>query len=182
MLGPWDQALFRWINAGWSSPLLDQVFWFFSMGIKETWVRVGLAGVFLFLLIRRRARAAAIQAMFAWPLANELADVFKHGFQAARPHADAIFRVSELTSYGTMSAHAATMAAVATVMTLRLGRWGLPWILVAFLTGLSRVYVGVHYPSQVALGWLGGFVCGWVIVKTWDAIVRLRRRRAQRTG
>ena len=49
-------------------------------------------------------------------------------------------------------------------MTLALGwRWGAPWIVVALLVGVSRVYVGVHFPSQVVFGWTLGIASGVVV-------------------
>lgn len=98
--------------------------------------------------------------MIAWPIANFAADLFKYGFQIARPSVDLypnlMIRVDRLTSFGTVSAHAASMSAVAFALTYNFGWKGAIWILVAFLTGLSRIYVGVHYPSQVLYGWLLG--------------------------
>lgn len=184
VLGAWDEDLFRWINAGWSSPWLDSLFWFFSLGIKTWWLRAFLGALLVgYLLLSHLFRSAALQAMIAWPIANEFSDVFKIVLPSSRPCVD----FSEvnllgplLTSSGTMSAHSATMAAVATVMVLRTRWWGIPWILVAFMTGLSRIYVGVHYPSQVLLGWMGGIVCGWIVVASWDAYVRLRKNKLLR--
>jgi undecaprenyl-diphosphatase len=81
-----------------------------------------------------------------------------------------------LDSYGTASAHAANMAAVAFVTTYFLGKWGYPWIVVAFLTGLSRIYMGLHYPSQVLLGWFCGAFSAFLVIKTWEAYLRVRHR------
>lgn len=154
-------------------------------------MRVLLALILVGLLAAgQRTRAAAIQAMLAWPLANELSDVFKNLVGAARPSvelegvrfiSDFSGRLSFLDSPGTMSAHSANMAAVAMVLSLRLGWWGASWWVLAFLTGLSRIYVGVHYPSQVILGWLGGGICAWVVVKTWDAAVAIRKSNREST-
>lgn len=168
MLGAWDEALFRWINDGWASPALDPIFWFFSLGIKGWPLRIALAALIVVLLFYRRAtRVAVIASVVAVILANELSDFAKWAFVEARPSValeDVRVLGNLLTSSGTISGHAANMASVAVVFWLRLGAgWGVPWAVVAFLTGLSRVYVGAHFPSQVILGWLGGALCGVIV-------------------
>ncbi|MBA3725422.1 MAG: phosphatase PAP2 family protein [Armatimonadetes bacterium] len=184
MLGAWDDAVFKWINGGWSSPFLDEIFRFFTLATKIPWVVALLAVILLtYILAGPKTRAAAIQAMIAWPLANEFTDIIKNSIQTLRPcvvHPD-YARVFDyagkailLDSSGTLSAHAANMAAVATVVALRLKWWGVPWILFALLSGLSRIYVGVHYPSQVILGWFAGTIIGVAIVKAWDWYSRRR--------
>ena len=123
-----------------------------------------------------KSRFATIIALLSWPLANGITDLFKNFLPMLRPSVDlstAIVRVEPLTSAGTASAHSANMAAVAIAFALNLGPWrtlDLPrrsiigfWVLVAFLTGLSRIYVGVHYPYQVVLGWLVGCFAAWVV-------------------
>jgi undecaprenyl-diphosphatase len=56
------------------------------------------------------------------------------------------------------------MTAVATAFWLFLGwKWGLPWVLIAFFTGLSRIYVGAHFPAQVLLGWAVGVGAGFFV-------------------
>ena len=66
--------------------------------------------------------------------------------------------------------------AVAFVLTAVLGRWGWMWIPIAFFVGISRVYVGVHYPSQVLLGWLCGAFAGFLVVTMHRKWVELRKR------
>lgn len=182
MLGSWDDRLFDWVNHDWSSPPLDVAFRFFTLGSKLPIVIAFLVIVLIaHLFASAKSRAAAIQTMIAWPIANGVTDVFKKLFYAARPcvvHPDYV-KVADYAgkaifsdSSGIMSAHAANMAAVATVITLRLKWWGAPWILVALLSGLSRIYVGVHYPSQVMLGWLTGIAVASVVVKAWDFFAR----------
>jgi undecaprenyl-diphosphatase len=44
-------------------------------------------------------------------------------------------------------------------------------ITVTFLVGLSRVYLGVHYPSDVLGGWIFGFVWAsicWLVEKRFE--------------
>jgi undecaprenyl-diphosphatase len=179
-----DVQLFRWINS-WPEDL-SAVFWFLSEGSKDTRVRLAMALFALFLLVSSpQRRKAIIQVLLAFPLANGMTDVLKNGLKWTRPCVelmDISIRVEPLTSFGTASAHSANMAAVAFVMTYYFRWWGLPWVLVALLTGLSRVYVGVHYPSQVLFGWVCGVVAGLVVVKGWEYLVSLKTGRSHDPG
>jgi len=56
------------------------------------------------------------------------------------------------------SNHAANMAALATYVTRFYRRSGWFFIPLAIGVGLSRIYVGVHYPGDVAFGWLYGML------------------------
>ena len=179
MLGPWDVAIFRWVNASWNTVLGDEVFRFFSLATKVPAIVAVLAVVVLLhLAVGGKFRRGAALAMIAWPLANAVTDILKNAFEAGRPCVE-LAGVNLITAYdgrpmfldssGTASAHAANMAAVATVMALEAKWWGTPWIVAAVLTGISRVYTGVHYPSQVVVGWVVGIVCGWIVSRTWRA-------------
>ena len=46
------------------------------------------------------------------------------------------------------------------------------WVVIAFLTGFSRIYVGLHYPYQVLLGWAVGIFVGWAAVSLSRRILR----------
>ncbi|MAJ43393.1 MAG: hypothetical protein CMF96_01430 [Candidatus Marinimicrobia bacterium] len=59
------------------------------------------------------------------------------------------------------SNHAANSMAMATVFVEILGKsyWFLFFL--AFFSGYSRIYIGVHYPGDV----LSGFILGWLVAK-----------------
>ncbi len=136
---------------------------------------------FLFFLWRKDLRKPALLAMVSWPIANAACDALKYGFQGTRPCVDlpdVVMRVDKLTSFGTASAHSATMMSVAVAFLFYNRPFGIAWLIVAVMTGLSRIYVGVHYPYQVLLGWIVGAVTALVAVKTWEAFVRLRESKA----
>lgn len=176
-----DRAVFHWINS-WP-PSLSPVFVFFSEATKSPVVK-GILLLFIVAMVAAgpKTRRTILLALIAWPLANGLTDVLKSTFQMARPSVDypqAILYTGKLTSYGTASAHSANMAAVAFVFTYCLGWRGTPWVAIALLTGISRIYVGAHYPSQVLLGWACGLFCGFLVVKTWEAYTKLRNKPEQ---
>lgn len=170
-----DLAIFRAINNGpdWLAPPMV----FFSDGNKWWWVRILLGGLFIYLLTRRDLRPAAILALVAFPIANAATDALKFAFQGLRPCVeldDVVVRVKLLTSFGTASAHSANMMAVAVVFFHFSRPWGWAWLVVAVMTGISRVFVGVHYPYQVLLGWLVGALTAFIVTQTWLAYRRLK--------
>lgn len=169
-----DTEVFRWIN-GWPESW-NPLFQLFSEGNKWAWVRVLLALVTVVLVARRTTRWATVAALVSWPLANEACDLLKAWIGMARPPvalAELNMRVPELTSPGMPSAHSANMAAIAVCFAWLAGwRTAAVWGAVAFLTGLSRVYVGAHFPSQVLGGWFVGAAVGTLVA----LVVRSRLR------
>lgn len=62
------------------------------------------------------------------------------------------------------SGHTGCCFAVASVIYLRMPKWyGIPAVAIAALVGFSRLYLGVHYPSDVLVGMLIGLAAGYFI-------------------
>ena len=162
-----DRAIFQWINGGppWLAPSMH----FFSTGMNAKPMKFLLAGIIIAMLAAGpRTRRAAIFALIAFPIANGVTDLFKAFLPTLRPFNDpnviTLLRIGTSESAGTASAHAANMASVATVFTGKLKWFGVPWVLLAFLVGYSRIYNGVHFPYQVALGWAVGILVGLLVL------------------
>jgi undecaprenyl-diphosphatase len=71
------------------------------------------------------------------------------------------------------SGHAATSFAGATILSFAFPRLALPLLLLAAAVGFSRVYVGVHYPLDIA----GGAAIGALVAIALRQLVRVRQRR-----
>ena len=107
-------------------------------------------------------------------------DIFKMALHGPRPYwasSRVIGHASE-TGFGIPSGHAQKPLAIFGIMAAHAGRtWG--WILagiVILFIGLSRLYLGVHFPHDVLFGWLLGGLTLWAFVKYWDPIAaRLKR-------
>ncbi len=170
-----DRQLFYAIN-NWPDAWAP-FFYVVSELTKLSAARIVLLLVVIALTVYAPTRIATVLGNAAWLIANETCDVLKAAGRGLRPNVelpDVHLRVANLTSYGTASAHSANMAALATVFWLRLGwKWGLPWAIVALLTGLSRIYNGVHYPSQVLLGWAVGSLIAFLVVKAAEKWIRV---------
>lgn len=150
-----DEPLLCWLHSA-ASPALDRFFVVLSkVGYLYGVVPVDIALVAL-LFIRRQLRAAtfATMALVGSGLLNILA---KGVFTRDRPTFwESI--MPELT-WSFPSGHAmgsATLAAVVIALTWRTRwRWPAATAMVGFvlLVGISRVYLGVHYPSDILAGW-----------------------------
>jgi membrane-associated phospholipid phosphatase len=99
-------------------------------------------------------------------------DILKLAFHGPRPYwySPLVKAFTSETSFGVPSGHAQNAAGVWGIMASRLRR-GWVWaaaVVLIFLIGLSRIYLGVHFPHDVLLGWLFGGLVLWAFVVCWD--------------
>jgi undecaprenyl-diphosphatase len=170
-----DRELFLLLHYGLQAKWLTPAMIFFSEANKLLPVRLLALGVWIVLLYRGgKARTFALLLLPALILTNEACDLLKAWTGRERPCVAMpdlqVLTGVRLTSGSFPSAHAANTAALFSLMA---GLWGRKmWLYGAwlpFLTGLSRVYVGVHYPFDVIGGWLLGGLIGftlcWLVMK-----------------
>ena len=157
-----DRYLLSFMHAH-ATALLDRVMLFFSLIGSGLWLVPVDVGILLILAWRRRWGDA-----FFWGLAVGGAALLnvgaKHTFGRVRP--DLWPSIAPETTFSFPSGHAVqTMALVAALLVLAWPtRWRWPTLIVGgcfvLLVGLSRVYLGVHYPSDVLAGWAASLA--WV--------------------
>ena len=81
-----------------------------------------------------------------------------------------VFLLAKEKSMSFPSSHAATSFMAATVLMTYFKRCAAVFYSFAAAVAVSRVYVGVHYPSDVLAGALLGIVIGWMLLRTQKAI------------
>jgi undecaprenyl-diphosphatase len=111
------------------------------------------------------ASAVGLRLGAAAGLAALVAQVFKRLWRRARPTAGIVgftALVENPDAFSFPSGHAAAAFAVALAMA-GVVPGGPAFAVLAIAIGLSRVYLGAHYPLDVAAGAVIGIVCGGAI-------------------
>ncbi|MBQ0084340.1 MAG: phosphatase PAP2 family protein [Clostridiales bacterium] len=83
--------------------------------------------------------------------------------------------VERLSDGSFPSGHALSVFETATVFMIRDKRFGIPALVLAFLISFSRLYLYMHYPSDVIagiiIGTLIGFLSVWIVNKVYEKYV-----------
>lgn len=119
--------------------------------------------------LSRRADTAAMTAALAVPVAAVVAYLVNDGIKGvvaeirpcyAYPAAFLLEKCPPASDYSFPSNHAVVAAAMAAALFLVGRRLGIVASVAALLMGLSRVYVGAHYPHDVVAALVVGVVIG----------------------
>jgi undecaprenyl-diphosphatase len=171
-----DVAVFRFFNETLSSPSLDAFFSYIT-NFRHAGI---LTVIILFILYQlvwggAKGRWLVLSLVVSLTLSDQgSSHLLKFLVQRIRP-CNALQGV--LTPAGGSgafsfpSSHASNMGSSMFLLAKNFPpfKWFFVWI--ALLVGLSRIYLGLHYPSDVLGGYLFGLGIGWVV---WEIVGKLR--------
>lgn len=169
-----DAQILLWIQDTLRYPVLNPFMKFVtSLGDSgNIWIALALFCLF-FHKLRKGGKAVLIALLLSF-IVNNL--FLKRLFGRIRPY-DVIEGLTILIrkpgEFSFPSGHTASSFGAATAFYLNVNKkWGAAAIFLAIAIGFTRMYVGVHYPTDV----LGGMICGiftgilssWIVNNIWE--------------
>lgn len=187
-----DRSIVLAVNS-WNTPFLDQFFWivsktapwipFYLLILYVVWRKNGLKTMGVFLVM-----AVLLVAL----LDSSTTFLFKETIQRYRPSHNLLLEnklhffvksngdIYRGGQYGFFSSHASNNAGIALLIWFFLRRYypRLKWLLMfcVALIGLSRIYLAVHYLSDVVCGIIWGLLWAFVFWKLYQRFISKKIR------
>jgi len=166
-----DQAVQHFINVGLQSPFMSVLMrWFTYLGLDQV-----IMTSMVVLIAVRFTRRVGLQALIAYGLAGPAAMLLKIQCPRLRPGypGDGVIVAPDEQLFLSSFPSGHTTIAFSLAFTLLLSfpgprriPIGVAAIVLASLVGFSRIYRGVHWPTDVmggiAVGWLASLVAWWL--------------------
>jgi undecaprenyl-diphosphatase len=185
-----DRAVMLWIHTTFQDRLDGAMRIVTALG--DYWVVLPLLAVAVTIFTRQGWRLSAILLLVSTAGSTVLTTVLKSVFERARP--ELIDSGYHASFYSFPSGHATVAVGFYGMLTVILAyqlqgkaRWtvAVSGLLVVFLIGFSRLYLGVHYPTDIVAGYLAALlwlVCVGAVYALWLSVRGLRAAESSRDG
>lgn len=148
--------------------------WITRLGDKGiVWILFGLA-----LLIPKKGRKYGLAVFVSLLLCSFLGnEIIKNIVMRPRPcHVNMVQLLIDMPhGYSFPSGHTGSSFAAAYVIYKYNSKYGILAYILATLIGFSRLYLFVHYPTDVLCGALLGMFSGWIVLKLFGVIEGWKR-------
>ena len=155
----WELNFMRWADGWWNSPILDHLLpWLTYLGSHFALI--------LFIILSwifTRERKVLRSLLFLYAIQSAIVYGLKFLIQRQRPlfFLEMASKLSkgpgEILDPSFPSAHAAFSFMMATLLAFWFPRYQIIFFIVAGFIGWTRIYLGLHYPTDVVVGALVGY-------------------------
>tara|TARA_A100001011_G_scaffold16392_1_gene17096 strand:+ start:4335 stop:4910 length:576 start_codon:yes stop_codon:yes gene_type:complete len=176
-----DQSLFFFINQTCSTKLLNTLMPFITN--QKNWAIPIVALIFILMIKSgKRGRITLGVLIICIGMTDFIsAQLIKPWIGRIRPSHEILDQINLLVNKGGKwsfpSNHAANTMALTVVISYFYEKYKPILILLTFLIGISRIYVGVHYPFDIIGGFAVGYIFAWGTITLW---VMLKMRELKR--
>ena len=165
-----EESILLWIQQTLRTPILTPVFQFITALGNAGFIWILISVILLLCTKTRKIGALCSISLVASFVVNNL--LLKNIVQRIRPY-EMIDQLNILIAApldsSFPSGHTASSFAAATVLYLLCPkRYGISALILASLISFSRMYVGVHYPTDVLAGIFSGVVIGVITVYVYN--------------
>ena len=177
-----DGEILLWIQENMRTDLMTTIMRGITRLGDNGCIWIALAVVLLVIGKTRRVGAASALSLLLTFIVVNLG--IKNIFERIRPY-EVIEGLTRLVppeeSFSFPSGHSAHAFAVGVVIFLMLPRKvGIPVLVLSFLIAISRMYVGVHYPTDVLAGIVIGSLLAYISVRVVNFVMEKWERRNKR--
>lgn len=154
-----DQSLYNTIRNNWQSRTMDNL----MIGVEYISSPVGLAlgNLAVFYFGNEKEHNVARLAITSWAGASATGIILKGIFNRQRPENQQTSRWNSSFPSG----HTLSYFSLATVYSAKYHKLAIPLYGFGVMVGLSRIYLGEHYPSDVLAGAVLGVGIGYLTLK-----------------
>ncbi|MHC6179221.1 phosphatase PAP2 family protein [Clostridium sp. JNZ X4-2] len=165
LMHQFDNSILQFIQNNMYGPFMDKFMIFITRlgNLGTIWVIIAVI-----LIITKKYRNAGIATLCAVILGAVLGEgIIKHLVQRPRPFAEygaANLLISRPLSSSFPSGHTTAAFAAAGVLSRYFKRYAAGFFILAFLIAFSRLYLYVHYPTDVLAGMILGIICSKIVL------------------
>ncbi|MEY7998896.1 phosphatase PAP2 family protein [Clostridium sp. Mt-5] len=164
LMHQFDNSILQFIQNNMHGPFMDKFMIFVTRlgNLGTIWIIIAV-----FLIITKKYRNAGIATLCAVILGAVLGEgIIKHIVQRPRPFVESgtmNLLISRPLSSSFPSGHTTAAFAAAAVLSRYFKRYAAGFFVLAFLIAFSRLYLYVHYPTDVLAGIVLGLLCSKIV-------------------
>ncbi|MDD6094638.1 MAG: phosphatase PAP2 family protein [Clostridia bacterium] len=174
----WDVNVLNWIQEHICNPVLDAIFPIITLFGEKGLFLIAVAVLFLCF---KKARKTGIMMGAALLLGLIIGNgILKNVFMRVRPYEleGALRNAEQLLSHAPTdpsfpSGHSLACFECATVLMYRDKRFGIPALVLAVAVALSRIYLYIHFPTDVIAGAILGIIIGVLAIVIVNSVLKL---------